>query len=96
MFPFIITKAFELKILDKINSILFYSILITQMKIFLKKRKRKNKNLYSLAFKFYGIIYVVKTIPLCRGMAWRPFQKDKYTTHILETITEKWIRDAMT
>ena len=40
-----------------------------------KKKNRKLVNIWP-SLHFYGIIILVKTVPLCRGMAWLPFQKD--------------------
>ena len=39
-----------------------------------KKKKRKLANIWS-SLHFYGMIILVKTKPLCKGMAWLPFQK---------------------
>ena len=44
-----------------------------QMQIFFDKKGRLANIRPSLLF--YGIIILVKTIPLCRGMAWLPFKK---------------------
>ena len=39
-------------------------------------QKRKIENWQMESLHFYGMIILVKTVPLCRGMAWLPFQKD--------------------
>ena len=40
-------------------------------------------NIWS-SLQFYGMIILVKTKPLCRGMAWLPFQKDGKKTILLK------------
>ena len=42
--------------------------------IFDKKKNRKLANIQASLY-FYGMIILVKTKSLCRGMAWLPFQK---------------------
>ena len=42
--------------------------------VFDKKKNKKSAIIWS-SLQFYGMIILVKTKPLCRGMAWLPFQK---------------------
>ena len=45
-----------------------------QYLVFDKKKNRKSAIKWS-TLQFYGMIILVKTKPLCRGMAWLPLQK---------------------
>ena len=43
---------------------------------FYDKKKNRKSAIKGSSLQFYGVIILVKTKPLCRGMAWLPFQKD--------------------
>ena len=42
---------------------------------FLIKQKKENRQLQKHCLQFFGMIFLVKTIPLCRGMVWLPVQQ---------------------
>ena len=52
----------------------------THENLFYDKKKKGKDAIIQLSLQFYGIIYSVKTIPLCKEMARLPFQK--YSTEL--------------